>query len=333
MSTDTSSPGLSLPARILFPPSTISEAAQAFLANGAFPSSEMPDPSDKAAWRHHIAAANAGLTQMTQAAAASFDVMTVALDLPGCTLYEIAPESPDPDRADAAIYYLHGGGFIVGGGVAAGYAATPLAASTRVRTYSADYRMPPDFPFPHALDDALEGYRTVLERHAPSRIVVAGSSAGAGLAASMLLKARDQGLPMPAGCVLHTPEADLTESGDTFETNDTIDTVLSHRLTKAIALYANGHDLRDPYLSPVEGDFGPGFPSTLLLSGTRDLFLSNTVRMHRKLRLAGISADLHVFEAMPHGGFFGAPEDEELMGEQILFIKRCIPPLEGVRER
>jgi monoterpene epsilon-lactone hydrolase len=130
------------------------------------------------------------------------------------------------------------------------------------------------------------------------------------------------GLPLPGACVLHSPEADLTESGDSFETNKGVDAILG-RLTNSIALYANGHDLRDPYLSPLFGDFSKGFPPTRLASGTRDLFLSNTVLMHRAIRRANIIADLHVWEGMSHGGFFGmAPEDHEVLAEQVRFIRQ-----------
>jgi acetyl esterase/lipase len=174
------------------------------------------------------------------------------------------------------------------------------------------------------LDDAVEAYRHVLDRHRPEEIAVYGPSAGGGLAASFLLKARDLGLPMPAACVLHSPEADLTEAGDSFETNNGIDGVLT-RLTNSIALYANGHDLRDPYLSPLYGDFSKGFPPTILTSGTRDLFLSNTVLMHRALRRAKIAVELHIWEAMGHAGFFGmAPEDREVLEEQVRFIRQYL---------
>ena len=88
---------------------------------------------------------------------------------------------------------------------------------------------------------------------------------------------------MPRALLLFTPEVDLTESGDTFDTNAGVDYVLINRLTESIALYANGHDLSDPLLSPLFGDVS-AFPPTFLQAGTRDLFLSNTVRMHRKLR-------------------------------------------------
>jgi acetyl esterase/lipase len=92
------------------------------------------------------------------------------------------------------------------------------------------------------------------------------------------------------------------------------------------ALYAAGHDLTDPYLSPVHGDL-KGLPPTLVQSGTRDLLLSPSVQIHRKLRKAGVEAELHVWEAMPHGGFgpFGsgdAPENREIEDEVRRFIAR-----------
>jgi epsilon-lactone hydrolase len=94
-----------------------------------------------------------------------------------------------------------------------------------------------------------------------------------------------------------------------------------------VALYADGHDLTDPYLSPLFGDFTKGFPPTFLQSGTRDLLLSDTVRMHRKLLQAGVTADLHVWEAMPHGGFGGifgqpTPEDQEMSETFVKFVDR-----------
>jgi acetyl esterase/lipase len=131
---------------------------------------------------------------------------------------------------------------------------------------------------------------------------------------------------MPAAAVLSSPEVDLTESGDSFRTNLGVDSVLTESLVPANLLYADGHDLNDPYLSPLFGDFTGGFPPTILSSGTRDLFLSNTVRMHRALRAAGIPAELHLMEAAPHGGFFGAsPEDAEIGREVRRFIGRhCV---------
>jgi acetyl esterase/lipase len=181
--------------------------------------------------------------------------------------------------------------------------------------------MPPDHPYPTPLDDCVAVYRALLDERAPEKIVVGGGSAGGNLVAAMLLRAKDEGLPMPAALVLFTPEIDLTESGDSFDTNAGVDYVLVNRLTDSIALYAGDHDLTHPYLSPIFGDV-TGFPPTFVQAGTRDLFLSNAVRFHRKLRDAGVDAELHVWEAMPHGGFFGAPEDAEMGVELRRFLAK-----------
>jgi acetyl esterase/lipase len=195
------------------------------------------------------------------------------------------------------------------------------AAKLGMRVWAIDYRMPPDHPYPAALDDCLAAYRTLLHDHRPAEIVVGGVSAGGNLSAVLILRARDEGLPLPAGAVLLTPALDLTQSGDTFQTNLGVDTVITTDDPSPILLYAGGHDLTDPYLSPLFGDFRRGFPPALLASGTRDVLLSDTVRMHRALRTAGIEAELHVLEAAPHGFFAGsAPEDKELDKEVRRFI-------------
>jgi len=214
----------------------------------------------------------------------------------------------------------------MGGGKACEVMGRRAAAQVQMQTWSVDYRMPPDHPYPAALDDVLAVYRELLDVRAPEQIVVGGGSAGGNLAAALVLRARDEGMPLPGALILLTPEADLTESGDSFQTNLGIDNVLTESLADSIALYAGDHDLRHPYLSPLFGDLNAPFPPTFLQAGTRDLFLSNTVRMHRKLRAGGVDAQLHVFEAMPHGGFFGAPEDDELTEEIRRFLASHVAP-------
>ncbi|MDB5986335.1 MAG: esterase [Nevskia sp.] len=306
--------GLIVPARRIPVPKSISLAAQEFLA-AAVPRTENIQwtPETIAMIDRLLAERCAALPQLFPA-----DITTRQLS--AASLYEITSKAVPKINAARAMLYFHGGAFVVGGGLLAAHMALPVAAMASCKVYSSDYRMPPQHPFPAALDDALEAYRYVLERFKPENVAVYGGSAGGGLAAALILKARDSGLPLPGAAVLFTPEADLTESGDTFETNAVIDVVLQQRLTDSIALYADGADLKNPYLSPVFGDFSKGFPPTILISGTRDLFLSNTVILHRALRRAGITAELHVFEAMPHGGFGGAPEDAECLAEQIRFI-------------
>jgi monoterpene epsilon-lactone hydrolase len=297
-------------------PTTVSEQAQAFLGMSLFTGGEQPEEpalDDTDAWRALWAATNEMLTAIMEARA-------------GVPVFVITPEGA-PDNADAPVYLdIHGGGFTIGSGDTCRAMAKGTAGQVRMKVYAVDYRMPPDHPYPAAVDDCVAVYRELLKSHAPERIVVGGGSAGGNLAAATMLRARDEGLPLPAALVLMTPEADLTESGDSFETNLGLDNVLTARLTSSIALYAGGHDLTDPYLSPLFGDFTLGYPPTFLQTGTRDLFLSNTVLMHRKLRAAGIDAELHVWEAMPHGGFFDAPEDAEIAQEIRHFIAKHVGP-------
>jgi epsilon-lactone hydrolase len=307
-------PSLMVSARMIPVPKTISSEAQRFLA-AAVPRTE------KISWTQEtIAATDRLLAERCAALPRVFPADITTHKLAAAPLYQITPTAVPEIHAARAVLYFHGGAFLVGGGLTAAHMALPVAAKAACKVYSSDYRMPPNHPFPAALEDALDAYRYVLAHYKPQKVAVYGGSAGAGLAAALILKARDAGLPLPGAAVLVTPEADLTESGDTFETNVMVDVVLQQRLTDSIALYANGHDLKDPYLSPVFGDFNKGFPPTILVSGTRDLFLSNTVILHRALRRAGVSAELHVFEAMPHGGFAGAPEDAESLAEQIRFV-------------
>lgn len=166
----------------------------------------------------------------------------------------------------------------------------------------------------------MAAYRALLEIHRPEEIVIGGGSAGGNLAAALILRARDEGLPMPAAAYLGTPELDLTESGDSFQTNMGLDARLTESLMPASLLYAAGHDLRDPYLSPLFGDFSKGFPPTMLTAGTRDLFLSNAVRMHWALRAQGIHAELFIEEAASHGGFGGCPEGDLVTKELARFL-------------
>ena len=308
-------------------PTSISAEAQRYLAAPSTYGTE-PEPTDLRdtdAWLRYIDGRNAVITQAVAAMApADLPVQHSSFELDGVTTYVLRPDHV-ADSTDTPIYLdLHGGALILGGGDACLAMATPYSLGRNMITWSLDYRTPPLHPYPAALDDCVAVYRKALDERGPENVFVGGGSAGGNLAAALLLRAKDEHLPMPAGLVLITPEVDLTESGDTFQTLLGIDNVLTDSLMNANLLYAGDHDLADPYLSPLFGDLS-GLPPTFLQSGTRDLFLSNTVRMHRRLRNAGVEAELHVWEAMPHGGFAGAPEDLELAMEISRFLESHRP--------
>ncbi|MCC6710642.1 MAG: alpha/beta hydrolase [Gammaproteobacteria bacterium] len=302
------------------PPLSISPQAQAVLSGPGFGTvpPPLPEPHDLQGWRRHIAEHNATLAALLlndvpeEACSATWDKIS------GVPIVRARPATCLFGEGKVLLE-IHGGALIYMGGELVRSAAKLLVMRTGSELISIDYRMPPDHPFPAALDDCLAVYIELLREIGAENLIVYGTSAGGNLAAALLLRARDEGHAMPAALILISPEIDLTESGDSFRTLLGIDRM--GLLTAANQLYANGQPLDHPYLSPLFGDVS-GFPSTFLQSGTRDLFLSNTVRMHRALRTAGIVADLHIWEAMPHGGFFGAPEDEEVFSEVRQFMGR-----------
>jgi acetyl esterase/lipase len=314
-------PGLHVPARFIPVPTTISPEAQAFLSHsppvGAVP---MPEVGDIAGWRAHVVESDRNMLPMVRQFAAAYPAHTAMHRVGEAALYQIAPAAADPANARRAILYVHGGGFTMGGGENALWAALPLAGIARCQTFSLDYRMPPDHPFPAAIDDGVAAWRRLIERFDPANMAIYGASAGGNIAPALVLKLRELGLPLPAVCALHSPAADLTEAGDSFETNRVIDIVLKEPMPKLMTLYAGGHDYRDPLLSPVYADYSKGFPPTILTTGTRDLLLSSTVMLHRAMRRGGIDAHLHVWEAMTHAPFFGAPEERELYAETVRFM-------------
>ena len=304
---------VTLGAREIPPPAHVSDAARTVLATPRPSSGTIPALEDKEGWRRLIAQRDAASSAMSAPFAARLKSDVEARTRGGVPVYVGTPQGERLIANDKVVFDIHGGALLFGGGEAnVTFEAKAIALRTGRVTYALDYRVPPDGPYPAALDDCLAAYRALLDETPANRIVVSGTSAGGNLAAALLLRARDEGLPAPAGALLMTPELDLTESGDSFNTLMGLDVVLQARLMEMNLAYAGGADLAHPYLSPLFGDV-TGFPPTLLQAGTRDIFLSNAVIMHRKLRRAGVRAELHVWEGMPHGGFGGVtPEDREV---------------------
>jgi acetyl esterase/lipase len=314
--------------RFIDVPKTISAEAQAFLAKASArmgPNAPAPPPNppieDKAAWRAYIAAMDKFLDPMTDRILAKGEATVERSTMGGAAVAVATPKSMrHPDRARISI---HGGAWTVGGGRHVDGDSAKAASDSGCRTYSVDYRMPPDHPFPAALEDCLSTYREVIKLYDPKKVVVSGISSGGNLCAATILRIRDIGLPMPAAAVILTPVSDLSQGSDSWSTNMGIDPIVTRHTYAQNALYTAGHDIKDPYLSPVRGDFAKGFPPVFLQSGTRDILLSDTVLLHQALLKAGVEAELHVWEAMPHAGFGGdTPEDREIAERIERFIAK-----------
>ncbi|MGH9158443.1 MAG: alpha/beta hydrolase [Vicinamibacteraceae bacterium] len=314
---------LQVPARSVPVPATVSPEMQEIV--GAPLSDNWNNvPQTAEEWKA-IAARSAGGGRDLGALRQRLGVEVEPLTLNGVKGFTVTPRVIPPNNRKRLLLHLHGGCYVLSGGLAGTREAMYMAAFGGFKVISIDYRMPPAFPYPAALDDAVAAWKAVLKMAPPTNMAVFGTSAGGALTLSVVLRAKQEGLPLPAAIAPGTPMSDLTGTGDSFHTNAMLDNVLvasDGRCDAMARLYANGHDLKDPMLSPVYGDMD-GFPPAILTTGTRDLLLSNTIRVHRKLRRAGVEAALHVYEGQSHAHYLRdstAPETKEAFEEIARFF-------------
>jgi epsilon-lactone hydrolase len=311
----------SVPARTLPAPSTVSPEMQTLIA-APLPGNWNTAPDAVDEWRK-LSAPSAG--RNLAALRERLGVRMETITLGGVTVYALTPLVMPAENQNRLLVHMHGGCYVLSGGEAATSEGIYMAAFGHYKVLTVDYRRPPDAPYPAALDDGMAVWKAAVKMAEPRNIGIFGTSAGGALTLAMVLRAKQEKLPIPGAIAPGTPMSDLTGVGDSFATNAMVDNVLvgfDGRCDKMARLYANGHDLKDPMLSPVYGDMH-GFPPTILTTGTRDLLLSNTVRVHRKLRQAGVRADLHVYEGQSHAQYMrdaNAPETREAFEEIAKFF-------------
>jgi acetyl esterase/lipase len=238
----------------------------------------------------------------------------------------VTPKRAAPHKLDRVLICLHGGGFTSDSGSV--FESVSIAALTQTRVISVLYRLAPQYPFPAAVDDAVAVYKDALKAHAPAKIGLYGTSAGAVLTAQTAAEARRLGLPLPAVLGFFSGYVDLARYGDSrflYGTRGFTDfsSMLPALQGLGMVPYVADHDRKDPVLSPIYADLS-GFPPTLCMTSTRDHCLSGTVDFHRALLRAGVDARLMVFDAMPHAFWylFDLPESKEALQAQASFLDR-----------
>jgi len=310
-------------------PSCASKEIQKTLSNLKQPNVESRrnfSPKTKEEWKEWVEYTRISREYGVKKQAEKYNVSIKKEMIDGINVYTITPISLANKNTKHLFVYLHGGAYIFGGGMSALSEAMLIASTAKIPVISIDYRMPPDHPYPTAIEDVVRVYQSLIKTHAPKSIALGGSSSGAGLALATVHKLKALQVALPAALFIGTPWADLTKNGDSLYVNEGIDRKIvtyDGFITAAAKLYANGTDLKNPGLSPVYGDFS-GFPPTMLVTGTRDLFLSLTVRVHRKMRKAGVKADLNVYEGLSHVEYFvvpNAPESIEVYSELREFLR------------
>ena len=214
-------------------------------------------------------------------------------------------------RADAVVLYLHSGGFVAGSPALCRLFAGRVSAATGTRFLVPAYRLAPEHPFPAALDDALSAYRRLLEARDPTRLAVGGASAGGGLALSLLLRARAEGLPMPAAAFLVSPWLDLSLSSRSMLDADSTDPLNSVEYLRLLAeVYRAGAPAEDPLISPVGADLR-GLPPLHVEVGAPERLLDDALALVQCVAGLGGSIALSVVEGALHTFPHGAPDTPE----------------------
>jgi monoterpene epsilon-lactone hydrolase len=229
---------------------------------------------------------------------------------------------PAPAKPGRVIVYLHGGGYILGSAQQNVGSALRVTRAADVPVLSVEYRLAPEHPFPAGLDDALQAYRWLLDTgYEAADIAIYGDSAGGGLTLALVLAARDRGWPLPAGVAVLSPLADITPQGDTRITLISADPILRSLVGGTYGHYAGDEPQANPLLSPIYADY-TGFPPMLLQVGTREQLLSDSVRLARSARAAGVKVEFDVWDGMWHGWHDtpGLAEAEQACGRLAAFF-------------
>lgn len=227
---------------------------------------------------------------------------------------------------EAVILYVHGGGFVSCSPAKYRPVTAALARSASMRVFSLDYRIAPEHRFPAALDDAVASYEWLLAQGIrASRIALAGDSAGGGLVLSLLVRARNEGLPLPACAVCSSPWTDLAGTGGSLRSNDGLcATFRPENIPEFAAVYLGGANAVDPYASPVYADLG-GLPPVLLQIGSNELLLDDSLRVHEKIKAAQGQSELRIYNDVAHGWQMLAglvPEAADAVRHAAEFIHR-----------
>ncbi len=312
----------------LFIPDTISPMAKKILSEMNGPQKiTLPGPNDVAAWRARRNFIPADLKEILKPIGETlrerYHPIVEKNTLGGVPVVDIRP--PGWKENGKILIYTHGGGYVTGSSDfgLGGW----VTEKTGLRIISIGYTLAPESKWDHTTDQVIAVFSALQEEgYTLKNMAILGDSAGGGLAAGAVLKMRDKGLGMPAAVVLWSPWADITESGDTYVTLKSADPILNYAdgLKGAADAYADPKDQKNPYVSPVYGDYSKGFPPTLIQGGTKEIFLSDFIRQYRAIDTAGGTAVLDIYEGMPHvfqAMLFGSPEAEQSMVKMTKFLR------------
>ena len=233
------------------------------------------------------------------------------------------------DETTRTILYLHGGGYYFCSPETHRSITLALATGADARVFVPTYRLAPEHRFPAAIDDAVTAYRGLLAAGTPAeRIVMAGDSAGGGLALATLLSLRNAGQPLPAAAVLFSPWTDLAATGASIRTNNKRDAMFwGETVAQAARIYLGDADPTNPLASPLYADLR-GLPALFIQASDSEVLLDDSTRLAEKARAAGVAVSFRAWHKLPHVWQFFTPflpEARQALAETADFVKRAVP--------
>lgn len=267
--------------------------------------------------------------QSYEVSAARFGKLPRGVSIEPLTLKGMKAEwiRPVECPSNAAICYVHGGGYISGSCSGHRHLVAKVVVASGLPALQFEYRLAPEHPFPAAFEDSVAAYQGMLDQGIrPDQIVLAGESAGAGLILATLLGIRDQGLPLPAAAVASSPWTDLKLTGTSYEINRYKCLSPLDMSLVCSRYYCGTHDPTTPAISPLYGNLH-GLPTLLIMAGNDETLRDDAVSFAKKALDAGVDVTLRVPQGMGHCYPFMAPffpEATAAMREIGLFIKNSI---------
>jgi epsilon-lactone hydrolase len=241
----------------------------------------------------------------------------------------IEPAAPDHAARTRCILYFHGGAYIAMSARTHRCLTSRLACWSDARLFALNYRLAPEHPFPAALDDALEAWQAIIAAGtSPSRIVVAGDSAGGGLALALLIALRDAGRELPAAAILFSPWTDLAATGESIVGNDAADPMfVGSWIGRHAQYYLGNTPATNPLASPVYADL-TGLPPLLIQVSDCEVLLDDSRRVEDNARRVGVNAKLRIWHEVSHGWQMFAPilpEGRAALQEASGYIQAMLP--------
>lgn len=282
-------------------PTTISQEAQNAAASLTRSTDPLPEPSDIQGWKKVWVENEEAQKEESQEIINRYQASVSELKVGGIPTLDIKPNNWKDNGK--VLIYTHGGAYTLFSASSTLSSSVPVADLTGLRIISVDYTVAPHAKWEEITDQVVSVIKGLIdEGYGLEDIAIFGDSAGGGLAAGSVLKARDEGPGLIAAVVLWSPWSDITETGDTYTTLKDADPLLVYTkvLEHSASAYAEPENQKHPYVSPVYGDYSKGFPPTLIQVGTKEIFFSNSVRHYQALDLAGIEVKLDPYEGMWH---------------------------------